>query len=198
MFLRIVIIVLVIVPYLCIAQEGQGYKKSGLRVEFGTSALRVDEASGTYFGGAWSRQLSNRVGVEFVINHFDFSEGDRSTVLTETFGWGAESNFIYNYINRRKVKFYIGGGLQISRLVYQFTTGPNSTVTSRKRNSATAMLQLDENSSGSYNSITPGVTLLIGMKLKIVDNYYLNIEPVLLPPPGPVLNTLRIGFEARF
>jgi hypothetical protein len=158
----------------------------------------VDNASGTYFGGAWSRQLSHRVGIEIVIIHFDISEGDRSTVFNETFGWGAESNIIYHFINKQRVKFYVGGGLQISRLVYQTTTGPNAKATFRKRNSDTPILQLDENSSGSYNSVAPGVTLLAGMKLKIVDNYYLNIEPVLLPPPGPVLNTLRIGFEARF
>lgn len=83
-------------------------------------------------------------------------------------------------------------------MVYQYTTGPNATASFHKRNSETPVLELDENSSGSHNAIGPGVTLLVGMKLRIIDNYYLNIEPVLLPPPGPVLNTLRIGFEARF
>ncbi|MEK6481947.1 hypothetical protein WJR50_30685 [Catalinimonas sp. 4WD22] len=91
MFRRLAILVLVIVPCVGYAQEGLGYKKSGLRVEYGTSAFRVDTASGTYFDGAWSRQLSNRVGIEIVINHFDISEVDRSTVFNETFGWGQKA-----------------------------------------------------------------------------------------------------------
>lgn len=198
MLYRLAFLALLILPHLGLAQEEQDYKKSGLRVEYGTSAFRVDNASGTYFGGAWSRQLSKRVGLEIVINHFDFSEGNKSTIINKTYGWGAESNIVYNFINKQRVKFYIGGGLQVSRLVYQHTTGPSSTASFRKQNSKTPLLELEENSTGSYNSIAPGVTLLVGMKLRIIDNYYLNIEPVLLPPPGPVLNTLRIGFEARF
>ena len=198
MHYRLAFLALVILPHLGLAQQEQDYKKSGLRVEYSTIAFRLDNATGTYFGGVWSRQLSKRVGLEMVINHFNFSEGDRDKVLTETYGWGAESNIVYNFINKERIKFYLGGGLQISRLVHQHTTGPNSTLSYRKRNSELPIFELEENSIGSYSSLTPGVTLLVGMKLKIIDNYYLNIEPVLLPPPGPVLNTLRIGFEARF
>ena len=145
-----------------------------------------------------SRHLTKRLNVEFVINRFDFSEGSLSTVLTDMQGLGMEGNLLYNFVSQTRIKLFIGAGLQTSRLVYKHTTGPNATATFSSRRSETPLLQLDKNDSGSYTMIRPGLTLLAGMKIQLVKNYFFTLEPVLLPPPGPVLNTVRMGLEFRF
>lgn len=86
MLYKIVFLALLITPCWGLAQVEKGDQKNGLRVEYGTAAFRVDNASGTYFGGVWSHQLTSRVDLEIVINHFDFSEGDGSIVLSNTYG----------------------------------------------------------------------------------------------------------------
>ncbi len=195
---RLLLLLLLCTPLLGFAQAEWETQKNGIRIEYGIAAFRVDGTTGTYFGGVWSRQFSKRVNLEIVANHFDFSEGRPSKVLNHTHGWGIESNILYHFVNQRRIKFFLGAGLQASRLVYEYTTGSNTTATFHVRNSDTPILTLDENSSGSYSIASPGVTLLAGTKILIAKHYYLTIEPVLLPPPGPVLNTVRIGFEVRF
>lgn len=173
------------------AQDDKNIYSNGLRIDYGLATLGTGDLRGEVVGGVWSQKISRRINLEAGGLYINFPLSESNAIMQSTQGWTLEGTAKYHIVDQDRIQLFVGSGLYYKSLDFFFLTGEGVTF------DFLGDLRVEENSTARITKNELGINIAFGAKVRIVEQYYININPV-LQPTGNNVNSLRIGLEVRF